>query len=266
MLREGRGSVYATPCLNWLGRMWYNVLMYDAQNLSPLQAFLRSKWVRVVLVVDVLLVLLLIGVAIFQNTKTATVDILTVPSVAKVKIGGGEYESGAYRIHPGDYEATVYADGFVTKTVPVEARAGEISKVWVYLVPEEGGFDWYTLKDNYDEFEQLAKIASTDGNATTYQDANAEEFVERFQENYEIYKENLPIDVFEYQENNTEQLTQRYATIRDFIIEINNDSDCNKTICIKVLVNKLDDKDYVQRLLIDKGFNMNWVEVRYDSV
>ena len=216
--------------------------MYDAQNLSPLQAFLRSKWVRVVLVVDVLLVLLLIGVAIFQNTKTATVDILTVPSVAKVKIGGGEYESGAYRIHPGDYEATVYADGFVTKTVPVEARAGEISKVWVYLVPEEGNLNYYA--QHVDDWYNMGLMSD-----------------EEAQRVYRLLsiQEELPMDYVEREMDNEGEMN----LVKDITISANNGEGCETYYCLKVATILDKNEETVRGLLAEKGFNLDDYEVEW---
>lgn len=216
--------------------------MYDVQNLSPLQAFLRSKWVRVVLVVDVLLVLLLIGVAIFQNTKTATVDILTVPSVAKVKIGGGEYESGAYRIHPGDYEATVYADGFVTKTVPVEARAGEISKVWVYLVPEEGNLNYYA--QHVDDWYNMGLMSD-----------------EEAQRVYKVLsiQEELPMDYAEREEDDEGEMN----LVKDITISANNGYGCKVYYCLKVATILDKNEETVRGLLAEKGFNLDDYEVEW---
>ena len=216
--------------------------MYDAQNLSPLQAFLRSKWVRVMLVVDVLLVLLLIGVAIFQNTKTATVDILTVPSVAKVKIGGGEYESGAYRIHPGDYEATVYAEGFVTKTVPVEARAGEISKVWVYLVPEEGNLNYYA--QHVDDWYNMGLMSD-----------------EEAQRVYRLLsiQEELPMDYVEREMDNEGEMN----LVKDITISANNGEGCETYYCLKVATILDKNEETVRGLLAEKGFNLDDYEVEW---
>ncbi|MBR3056193.1 hypothetical protein IKG64_02755 [Candidatus Saccharibacteria bacterium] len=216
--------------------------MYDAQNLSPLQAFLRSKWVRVVLVVDVLLVLLLIGVAIFQNTKTATVDILTVPSVAKVKIGGGDYESGVYRIHPGDYEATVYADGFVTKMMPVEARAGEISKVWVYLVPEEGNLNYYA--QHVDDWYNMGLMSD-----------------EEAQRVYKVLsiQEELPMD---YVEQNETEYEGAVVASKYIVIDKSNVS-CEAYYCLRIATIFNKSEDTVRAILAEKSFNMDDYDIEW---
>ena len=198
--------------------------MYDAQNLSPLQAFLRSKWVRVVLVVDVLLVLLLIGVAIFQNTKTATVDILTVPSVAKVKIGGGEYESGAYQ------------------TVPVEARAGEISKVWVYLVPEEDNLNYYA--QHVDDWYNMGLMSD-----------------EEAQRVYKLLsiQEELPMDYAEREEDDEGEIN----LVKDITISANNGYGCKVHYCLKVATVLDKNEETVRGLLAEKGFNLDDYEVEW---
>ena len=225
-----------------VGWVLYNVLMHDSQNLSLVQAFFKNKWVRLVLVFDALLVVALVGVMIFENTKSAMVDIMTVPSIAKVKIGGAEYSSGAYKVHPGDYEVEVKADGFVTKTVPVSAREGEISKVWVYLVPEEGNMNYYAQHE--EDWENMKLIND-----------------EEAQRVYKILaiQEELPMDYIEREVDNEGETSLK----KDITISANNRGECRAYYCLKVATILDKNEDVVKKMLTDKGFELNDYEVEW---
>lgn len=212
-----------------------------------------------VVLVDFLIIVVMVVMGINKATRTATVDILTVPSTAKVRIDGGEYGNGAYMVHPGDYEVMVEAEGFATKTVSVSARADEISKIWVYLVPEEG-FEWYALRDNYGEFEELAKMVDVSRNITTDQDMVAAEFVEEYKIEVQRVDEVLPINIYEY--NNEGSI---YTTLKDVSINKSSSSDCRKFLCIEVSVKKIDDENYVEELLREKKLETDLIEVRYET-
>ena len=220
--------------------------------------FLREhRIVAGVVLVNLAIVIVILVMMIMKAGRTATVDILTVPSVAKVKIDGAEYESGAYKIRPGDYEATVTAEGFVTKTVPVAARSGEITKLWVYLVPEVGGFDWYTLKDNYDEFEQLARIVSSEGEAIDEKDEAVKTFVLEYNKNLELYDNILPIVLVERED------VDLGGYVSD-IVSISREDDmesCVRYICISAYASGDNELERIEDVLKENGFDIDYLEV-----
>lgn len=223
-----------------VGWALYNVLMYDAQNLSLVQAFFKNKWVRLVLVFDALLVVVLVGVMIFENTKSAMVDILTVPSVAKVRIGGGEYKSGAYKIHPGDYEAEVKADGFVTKTVPVSAREGEISKVWVYLVPEEGNMNYYAQHE--EDWENMRLLDD-----------------EEAQRVYKLLSisDVLPLYYTEHFFDTDGEISMEKDVIVT-TLSSKNDFNCQEYYCLQASTYLLnEDESIIRKMLVEEGYNLD---------
>ncbi|MBQ2695476.1 hypothetical protein IJG04_02450 [Candidatus Saccharibacteria bacterium] len=233
-------------------------MQYD-EDVSPARKFFHSKYTRAVLIMDVIVILIVVGVVIFNSTKTATIDILTVPSIAKVKIDNGEYSSGTYRIHPGNHTAEISAEGFQPKNISITAESGAISKIYVYLVPEDGTFEWYTLKENYDDFEQLTAIASNGNNTTTDQDTSAEEFINIFQKNYQIYQESLPISKSEY---GVGPNGDTYKT-KDILIEKNKKDYCRLYICMKAIIIG-GEKEDADQLILEKGFNIENIEVFYD--
>ena len=197
--------------------------------------FKEHRIVAGVVIFDLLILLVLGVMMIMKAGKTATVDILTVPSIAKVKIGGAEYSSGAYRVRPGDYEAEVKAEGFVTKTVPVNARNGEISKVWVYLVPEEGNLNYYAQhEEDWDNMRMMGD-----------------------EEARKVYKilsiqEELPMDYIEQVENGEEDLD-----ITKYIIVKKNQNGCEGYYCLRVATVYDRNEGTVRDILGEKGFNLD---------
>ena len=200
--------------------------------------FREHKIVTGVILFDLLIIVVMIVMMVMKAGKTATVDIMTVPVVARVRIGGGEYENGAYKVHPGDYEAEVKADGFVTKTVPVEARAGEISKVWVYLVPEEGNLNYYAQHE--EDWENMRLLD--------------DEEAQRVWKVLSIQEE-LPMEYVEEGINNGDEAIMKYVVITGSAM------DCDGYYCLKVATAFDKNEDTVRKMLMDKGFSIDNYEV-----
>jgi type 1 fimbria pilin len=72
----------------------------------------------------------------------AQVNILLVPTTAKVKIGDQEYSSGNYQIDVGDYTATIFADGFNSKDIDLKVveNGEDIVTFYNYLSPSTGSY------------------------------------------------------------------------------------------------------------------------------
>lgn len=200
--------------------------------------FREHKIVTGVILFDLLIIVVMIVMMVMKAGKTATVDIMTVPAVARVRIGGGEYENGTYKVHPGDYEATVSAEGFVAKTVPVEARAGEISKVWVYLVPEEGNLNYYAQHE--EDWENMRLLD--------------DEEAQRVWKVLSIQEE-LPMEYVKEGINNGDEAIMKYVVITGFAM------DCDGYYCLKVATAFNKNEDTVRKMLIDKGFSIDNYEV-----
>ena len=89
-------------------------------------------------------VLMAVLVAVIINAKySATLDILVAPSMAKVKVNGKEYKNGTYRMEPGELTAEIAMEGFESKTIPVNLVAGNTTKLYTYLLPVDGSYEWY---------------------------------------------------------------------------------------------------------------------------
>ena len=204
--------------------------------------FREHKVVTGVILFDLLIIVVMIVMMVMKAGKTATVDIMTVPSIAKVKIGGGEYSSGAYKVRPGDYDVTVTADGFVTKTVPVSARDGEISKVWVYLAPEEGNLNYYAQHE--EDWEDMRLLD--------------DEEAQRVWKVLSIGEE-LPMDYVEKVFDDWGEV----VSARDISISADNGERCESYYCLKVATIMDKNEDVVKKMLADKGFELSDYEVEW---
>ena len=173
-------------------------------NVSPVRAFFRNKWVRLILVIDVLVLVAMVVIMVINAMKTAVINISVTPLDAVVMVDGHEYENGwSYRLMPGEHEVAISHEGFVTKTFNVEIGSDEIANMTTYLVGEgefeastagvnDPRFEWYKLKDNYGSFTRLAEMATPGNNITYDQDVRAGEFVEEVQKALGLMGE-LPI-------------------------------------------------------------------------
>ena len=228
--------------------------MQNDGNVSALKQFFRNKWVRVILVADVLAIIATIGVLIWNATKTATINFSIAPIDAKIQIDGhGEYYNGSYNLHPGNYTVSISHDNLVTKTFNLELKSGYDTTITAFLTGENGNLEFYTLKDNFESFQKLAQIASKGNNATTDQDTSAESFIQNFQQAYALWQSELPI---------------RYAVhgeygylVKDVTIRAN--YNCIHYLCIEALMRGTDDEDLVSSLLEEKGFNLEEYEIEY---
>ena len=196
--------------------------------------FLREhRIVAGVILFDLIIVIVILIMMIVKAGKTAMVDILTVPSVAKVRIGGGEYESGAYKVYPGDYEVKVEAEGFVTKTVPVSMRNGEISKIYVYLEPEEDNLNYYA--EHEDDWENMRLMSD-----------------EEAQRVYKLLsiQEVLPLEYVEEEDDGSGLIPVGYYRITE-----ENDT-CETYYCLKVASAQNKNEEVVRSMLNEKGFDL----------
>lgn len=234
--------------------------MQNDGNNSPVKAFLRNKWVRIILIINVLAVVFVAAFLIWNSTKTAIISINVSPTDAKIQLNGqGEYHNGSYKVHPGNYTVSINRDGFITKTFNLDLKSNYDTTLTTYLVDEKNDFSLYTLKDNYGSFQKLAQIASKGNNFTTDQDTSAEDFVEKFTQNLELYQNELPLLWGEWKMSDMGSQTEKYMSI-----EANYSSDCQKKLCFKATMAMMVDKDLAQNLLLSKGFDINYCEIKYE--
>lgn len=228
--------------------------MNDKFSISIL---LNNKWIRLFLVVDIIIIIAVVLFFINDVMKSATIKVDVAPIDATVLINGRKYTDDVFKIYPGIYEVEVSREGLDTKTFTVEAKADSILDLAVFL-SSNGNFDFYTLEENYPSFFELSQIASSENNITVDHDASAQEFIGRFQEDYDLYMSNaLPINYSEYKATGSGR-----ELVMDITIKKGND-DCVKFLCLDALMLMTNDEEFVNKLLLEKGFRVEDYEIRY---
>lgn len=235
-------------------------MQYEDGSISLVKAFFAKKWVRLGLVIDVVAILVLIGVLIWQATKVSTITFNIAPVDATISVNGKTgFTNGTYSITPGTYEIKISHDNLESKTFTIDIAPRHAVTLSAFLSDADQTFGFYELKENYASFLKLAEIASADNNTTNDYDTSAEDFIETFQNNYSIWQKKLPVHFTDYQETETGR-----KLVKDITIKTNYDEECKKTLCIKALMAFTDDKEFVNQMLKDQGFDLDHYEVVYE--
>ncbi|MBR2839989.1 hypothetical protein IKE82_01510 [Candidatus Saccharibacteria bacterium] len=172
--------------------------MQEQSNLSLIQLFFRNKWVRLCLIFDVILVVVLIFILIWQSTKVSIINFNITPLDATISLNGdSKYENGQYSITPGTYNVSISHEGLETKSFTIDIVPQSVVTISTFLPDTDHTFDYYKLRKNYSSYMKLEEIASAGNNVTTDQDTSAESFIRRFQEDYNAFTTKLPIDYSE---------------------------------------------------------------------
>lgn len=228
-------------------------------SVSPIKAFFRNKWVRLILVLDVIAIIFIVVLLINEARKTAVINFMIAPVDATISINGKDgYRNGgqAYSFAPGTYEVQIFHDNLDTKTFILDLEADHNVTVSAFL-SNNGDFEFYELRDNFSSFEMLAKIASADNNQTIDQDTSAEAFIANFQKNYNLYSTELPVTYSEYDyDSYGRQFLSEYITIRE-------NAECNFTLCLEAVISNEEEKNQVKDLLKNAGFNLEDFKIEY---
>ena len=228
-------------------------------NISPLKAFFKNKWVKLILVLDVIAIIAIIAIMVFNSTKTATVSFDVAPVDAKIQLNGqGDYKNGSYQVHPGTYEVTISHDGLETKTFTVDLPSGYVATVATFLTGPNNDLSFYELKDNYLSYQKLASIASAENNITTDHDTSAEEFIADFGRKISIL-EVLPIKGYVHADPAVSASTAGF-TIRD-----GRDREiCEKTTCLLVNYYGTDYEESVMEKIKEAGYDPVDYQIFYE--
>ena len=231
--------------------------MQHHSTLSPAQAFFRNKWVRLALVFDVILIIILVVVLIWQATKVSTISFDITPIDATISINGNsDYHNGQYPLTPGTYQVTISHAGLAPKTFTVDIVPDHVMSLTTFLTDETQTFEFYQQRANFTSYQKLAEIASMANNITTDHDTSAETFLTRFQSSYDAFTHKLPL---EYRED------EGYGQDRSILKNITFKAkyDCQLTLCIHALVVGTDDKAFINSILQQNGFNTEDFEIEY---
>ena len=232
--------------------------MQDGSS-TPIKEFFRNKYVRLFLIFDFLAIIAVIAIAIYNSTKNAIIELVVAPIDATISINGNSsYHNGTFRIHPGTYEIVISYDGLDSKSFSIKLEPNSSTAIITFLT-ENGNLDFYELKDNYSSYLMLSKIASSSDNRTTDRDTSAEAFITKFEKNYSLYQSKLPINHTEYELIDNKDTMVYNLAIR----QASDKSSCTKYLCIEAIMILTDDKNLVNSMLKDAGFNLEDFEVEY---
>lgn len=228
--------------------------MQNEGDISIVRQFLHNRWVKAAIIIDIFAIITVIGIIIWNATKNTIIIFNITPIDAKIQIDGqGEYTNGMYQIHPGNHTITISHDGLETKSFDLELKAGYETTLTAFLKGKNGDFNFYTLRENYDSNQKLQQIASEGNNLTTDGDASAYSFIADYQLDYDIWQNNLPIT---------------YSTHDEFgrlliDVTIRAKYDCEKTMCIEVLMVRTDDESLIKSLLMSHDLDSEVYEIKY---
>lgn len=231
--------------------------MQNTNDYSPIQTFLHNKWVRLTLLLNAIILLIVIGLLIWQSTKVSTINLNITPIDSTISINGDQkYQNGQYSITPGTYNVTISHEGLESKNFTVDIAPQSVATISTFLSDADHTFDFYKLKKNYSSYAKLEEIASSANNMTTDQDTSAEAFIKRFQEDYEALTTKLPIDDSE-------------TIYDDGFYEIKNSinviakNDCVYTLCLQVHTLNGNNEESIKSLIRAKGFNVEDFQIEY---
>ena len=225
--------------------------------LSPVQIFFRNKWVRLFLIIDVIAVLVIIGILIWQTTKVSTINFDVTPIDSTISINGNsDYSNGEFSVTPGTYEITISHEGLKTKTFTIDVSPEHVVSISTFLSDEKNSFDFYKLRDNYMSYKKLEEIASSRNNITIDHDTSAESFIQKFQKNYNNFSTKLPIEY-----HKSEGYGAYLQILENITIKAN--YNCNLTLCVQALIVGTENKDLIKSLMEEKGLNAEDFEIEY---
>lgn len=236
--------------------------MYNEVNTSPIKLFFHQKWVRIVLVLDLLAIIAVIAVAIFNTTKTAVVTFYVAPTDATITVNGAKYENGTYKFSPGSYDITISHPELNSKTFHYDLASDSSTLVTTFLssTDDDGdpSFDFYEQSSNYYSFQALASIAGKDNNQTIDHDTSAEDFVARMQKILSI-ESLLPIVDNIYGVPGVNTATTGYS-IRNNI----DNQECQKVACLLVMYYGEGYEEAVAEEIRSIGYNPTDYEIIYE--
>ena len=234
-------------------------MQYEDGSISPLRAFFRNKWVRIILIIDVIAIFGIIGVLIWQATKVSTIIFNVAPIDATISVNGNtNYTNGEYALTPGAYEIEISHEGLETKTVSVNIEPQHVMNVTLFLADANSDFDFYKLKDNYGSYQKLKTIASADSNITTDQDASAESFISDFERTMSIMNI-LPIKGYVYAEPSVNVSTAGFTIHNGQGVK-----GCEKIACLLVNYYGKDYEEAVTNEINEAGYSPMDYQIIYE--
>lgn len=234
-------------------------------SVSPIKAFFRNKWVRLILVIDAIIIISIAIFLIINATKQSTITFNVVPANSQISLNGKSgYSNGTYRLTPGIYDVEISHEGLDTKNFEIDLEKNDSATIITFL-HQGDNFDFYTLRDNIGDYFGLAEIASAGYNQTTDQDISAGEFIAQFQKNYIFYSNDLPIiDKTPTEYGLKYGVHYQYDTL--MIQDGKNIEECVKTLCLYITDTSGDKEDFALSVIRRFGIDPDDFQIVYRKV
>ncbi len=203
---------------------------------------LRRYPVLMILGVSIIILIIIFLAVVFGKNGTAELDILVVPTDAKILINGEEYQNGTYDgMKAGIYDVNISRAGFDDKTMQIELKSNEKTKLYLLLSDKDGQYKYSDEENNL--------IAVIDEYET---EKMAEDYVKK----YPIMKV-LPIEVEKYNDEMTEYINYR--------IDGGRFDDCKSEFCIQITDVTGGNYQNAVEVVRQKGYNLDEYEVVYED-
>ena len=207
----------------------------------------QHRWVAVLILLNILAVIIVVGMIVYNNLKTATVDIQVAPSEAVIELNGHAYANFAsHDILPGNYHVTISMEGMQTKEFDLVLENDGFAKIKTYLLDENGGFGYYITHP--DDEPLLAEIAN---------DQASKEFVEKYNKAMSII-EQLPLLYDDY--------TADFSEYIKYEIDLDERDDCAKILCLKVIDSTGGNEQVAMSKIVEMGYNVDDYDIEYEYV
>ena len=114
-------------------------------SISLIRGFFRKKWVIITLAVNVIIIVGVVTIAIYNSTKNAIIKFAIAPVDATIAVNGNDsYHNGSYQFQPGTYDIVISRDGLTSKTFNIELQPNNNIAITTFL-SKNGNFDFYTF-------------------------------------------------------------------------------------------------------------------------
>lgn len=209
------------------------------QNDKRKTIIIGATIIAITVIIPIILFILNLG-------KTATLQTAIAPSFATLTINDKKYKINSdLKFEPGDYKATISADGFKTKEVDLTLQDHQTTQLALYLDPNDGNIKWY-----YDHPEEYTLFAIANDTKNTQE---AESYVDK----YPISKI-LPINVVEI--NPTTYAAKEYR------IDLGKFDQCKADeFCIKITDRRGNNYEEALNMIRQKGFDPDDYEIIYEN-
>ena len=207
----------------------------------------QHRWVAVLILLNILAVIIVVGAIIYNNLKTATVDIQVAPSEAVIELNGKTYANfESHDILPGNYHVKISMEGMQTKEFDLVLESDGFAKIRTYLLDANGGFGYYVTHP--DDELLLAEVAN---------DQVSKEFVEKYDKATSIIKQ-LPLLYDDY--------TADFSEYIKYEIDLDERDDCAKILCLKIIDSTGGNEQVAMNKIAEIGYNVDDYDIEYEYV